>query len=116
MDNLLQEWPERRPKEPPVPGGGSLARFSEAADLFQLRRRAFGILARLVARLQAQGLLEQQGRLDVRREALLRVGQRAEQLVQRLQRDVEVEMVALDPLFQVERGAEPALAAPAARR
>src|SRR5205807_9026948 len=30
--------------------------------------------------------------------------------------DVELEMLALDPLLQVERGAEPGLAAPAARR
>src|SRR5438445_11825264 len=114
MDNLLQEWPERRPKEPPVPGGRSLARFSEAADFFQLPRRALGVRARLLARLHAQPLLEQQGR--VRREALLRVGQRAEQLVERLQRDVELEMLALDLLLQVERGAEPGLAAPAAAR
>src|SRR5438445_2539034 len=116
MDNLLQEWPERRPKEPPVPGGRSLARFSEAADFFQLPRRALGVRARLLARLQAQGILEQQGRTDVRREARLRLGQRAEQLVERLQRDVELEMLALDLLLQVERGAEPGLAAPAARR
>src|SRR5713101_3533729 len=85
----------------------------DAARLLQLVGGALCLLLRAGARGPQRAVVQQQRGVDVRREPLLGVIERIEQLVERLERAPEVGVVALDLALQVHGVADPAGAAPA---
>src|SRR5712692_2008835 len=73
----------------------------DAARLLQLVGGALRLLLRAGARGPQRGVVQQQRGVDVRREPLLGVIERIDQLVERLERAPEVGVVALDLALQV---------------
>src|SRR5204863_1923916 len=80
----------------------------EATHARQLVVRALGVGLRLLARGVGDLEVEEQRSVDVRREALLALGELVEELVERLERQAEIVMLALQALLEVQGMAHPA--------
>src|SRR5437870_1331777 len=85
---------------------------ADAPELVELVGGAARLVLRLLARGDDDGRLEERIGADARLEAPLAILELEEQLVGRLERDAELEVVGLDALLQRERIAHPAVAAP----
>src|SRR2546421_7360654 len=83
----------------------------EAPHFHQLVVGAIAFLLELLARGVDEARFQQERRIDARLQALLAVGKGVEQLVERAERDAELEVLGLDAFFQRDGVAQPQVVA-----